>query len=70
MGYLVECYSGHKYGERPTAVLSNGDRHKIIEILSEWKSPTGFYFRVITADDCAFELKYEADRDEWSVIVI
>jgi hypothetical protein len=70
MGYLVECHSGHKYGERPTAVLFNGDCHKIIEILSEWKSPTGVYFRVLTADDFAFELKYEADRDEWSVIVI
>lgn len=70
MVYRVECYSGHKYGQRPTAVLSNGDRHEIMEIISEWKSPTGAYFRVVTVDECAFELKYEADRDEWSVSII
>ena len=70
MAYHVECHSGHKYGERPTAVLSNGERHIIIEIISEWKTPTGVYFRVLTANEIAFELKYEADHDEWSVSVI
>ena len=70
MLYHVECHSGHKYGQRPTAVLSNGDRHKIIEIIKEWKSPTGIIFQVQTDDDQAYELKYEADLDQWSVSAI
>ena len=70
MLYRVECHSGYKYGQRPTAVLSNGERHEIIEIIREWKSPTGIFFQVLTADDQAYELKYKLDRDEWSVSVI
>lgn len=70
MLYRVECHSGYKYGQRPIAVLSNGERHEIIEIIREWKSPTGIFFQVLTTDDQAYELKYKIDRDDWSVSVI
>ena len=70
MIYRVECHSGYKYGERPTAVLSEEDRYEIIEIIKEWKSPTGIFFQVLTGPEKAFELKYEPDCDEWRVRVI
>ena len=70
MIYRVECYSGYKYGERPTAVLSEENRYEITQILREWKSPTAYFFQVLTADEQAFELKFESDCDEWSVRVI
>ena len=70
MVYGVECHSGYKYAVRPTFVLSNGNRYKIIEIIKQWKSPTSINFQVLTVDEKAFELRYEAERDEWSVSVI
>jgi hypothetical protein len=63
----VECYSGHTFAERPTALIWKGRRHSIAKILNQWRSPNGPGFQVVTADGARFDLTYCETRDEWSL---
>lgn len=66
----VECYSGGEYAERPRALYWQGRRLEIAEVLLSWRTPGGKRFRVRTADQCAFELDYQAQADAWSIVKV
>ena len=70
MNYTVECYSGARYGERPTALVSEQTRLVISEVLKSWRSPTGIVFQVLTEDGQSFELISEENSARWSVETI
>jgi hypothetical protein len=70
MSYTVECYSGARYGERPTALVSEQTRLEVSEILKSWRSPTGIIFQVLTEDGQSFELIFEEKFARWSVEAI
>jgi hypothetical protein len=61
----VECHSGYTYPERPTAIVLDGRRLEIAQIISEARTPSGMYFRVKTADDRELDLEYDEEKDEW-----
>ena len=72
----VECYSGYKVNERPTAFTYQGCRWEISEILDRWYEgglnagcPATDYFKVRTADGQVFLLRYLSLFDAWSVRV-
>ena len=72
----VECYSGHKANERPTAFTYQGRRLEISEIVDRWYEgsvsadrPQIDYFKVRTADGQVFLLRYLSLFDAWSVRV-
>ncbi|MEN6373371.1 MAG: DUF6504 family protein [Smithella sp.] len=72
----VECYSGYKVNERPTAFTYQGRRWEIAEILDRWYEgstdagrPAIDYFKVRTADGQVFLLRYLSLFDAWSVRV-
>ncbi len=67
MDYKVECYSGARYGERPTALVSEQTRLEISEVLNSWRSPTGIIFQVMTEDKQSFEIVFEGFTAQWSV---
>ena len=67
MDYKVVCYSGARYGERPTALVSEQNRLEISEVLKSWRSPTGIIFQVMTEDRQSFELTFEEFTAQWSV---
>ena len=67
MDYKVECYSGARYGERPTALVSEHTRLEISEVLKSWRSPTGIIFQVMTEDRQSFESIFEEVTAQWSV---
>lgn len=67
MIYRVECYSGTKYGERPTALLSDQARLEVVEILKRWRSPTSICFQVLTTNGQSFELIYDENSEHWGV---
>ena len=67
MDYKVECYSGSRYGERPTALASEQIRLVISEVFDSWRSPTGTIFHVMTEDKQSFELIFEESSAQWSV---
>jgi hypothetical protein len=64
---LVECHSGTTYGERPIAILWEGERLLIVEIEARWRLPDGRKFRVRVEDERTFELYYVEQIDEWRI---
>ena len=66
VGVRVECYSGHEYAERPSAVHWEGVRLQVTEIESSWRTPEGMSFRVRLQDGRACMLAYSALADSWT----
>ena len=64
---LVECHSGTTYGERPIALIWEGERLPIVEIVARWRLPDGRKFRVRVEDERTFELYYIEQVDEWRI---
>ncbi|MCE5265179.1 MAG: cytoplasmic protein [Deltaproteobacteria bacterium] len=70
----VECYSGHKANERPTAFTCRGNRHEIEEIIDRWYEagidparPEISYFKIKTISGSVFILRYLSLFDSWSI---
>jgi hypothetical protein len=73
----VECYSGYKANERPTAFTHQGRRREIAEILDRWVEggldparPGTNYFKVKTAEGDVFLLRYLSLFDAWSMRIL
>lgn len=64
---LVECHSEIEYPDRPVALYWQGQRLEITEILTDWRTPTGKSFRVLTRDNQVFELSYQETTAEWQI---
>ena len=64
---LVECHSGTTYGERPIALIWEGERLPIVEIVARWRLPDGRKFRVRVENERTFELYYIEQVDEWRI---
>lgn len=64
---LVECHSGHVYGERPIALHWDGGRLLIELVEDSWRIPGGRKFRVRVQDGRVFELFYGELYDEWRI---
>jgi hypothetical protein len=70
----VECYSGYKANERPTAFTCQEHRHEVAEIIDRWYEggleadrPAIDYFKVKTTDGEVFLLRYLSLFDTWSI---
>jgi hypothetical protein len=71
---VVECYSGHKADERPTAFTFQGRRLDVEEIIDRWYEggltagrPEVNYFKVKTSGGSVFLLRYIRASDTWSI---
>ncbi len=64
---LVECRSDTEYAERPIALVWQGQRLEIAEILDRWRNPAGKGFRVRTVDGQVFELTYNEMNADWQI---
>ena len=64
---VVECHSGYTYGERPTALVWQGERFLVVAVEATWRIPAGRCFRVRVLDGRVFELFYGELYDEWRV---
>lgn len=64
---LVECRSDAEYAERPLALIWQGRRQEIAEILGRWRSPNEKGFRIKTTDGKIFKLVYRESPDDWRV---
>ena len=70
----VECYSGYKLNERPTAFTYHGHRREIREIVDRWYEgdmdptrPEVIYFKIKTTEDGIFILRYLSLFASWSI---
>jgi hypothetical protein len=64
----VECQSGAGYAERPKALVWQGQRLVVQQVLDRWRLPQGSGFRVLTCDGQVFELFYDELDDGWQVV--
>jgi hypothetical protein len=64
----VVCYSGYRYAQRPTALVWEGSRIEVGEVVSEWREPGARYYRVRTDDDRRFELCYDERNLIWTAV--
>jgi DNA-binding Lrp family transcriptional regulator len=67
-GVEVHCYSGHTYAGRPTSFVWQNAIYKVKAVEKEWREPGTKHFRISTEDNKFFELCYNEQQDEWSVI--
>ena len=67
---LVECHSGYEYAGRPTALVWEGERLEVEEVLESWRTPDGKRFRVRATDQRVFELAYHEPNDAWQVSLV
>ncbi|MBN1668886.1 MAG: hypothetical protein JW862_17470 [Anaerolineales bacterium] len=67
MSAQVECHSGSSYVDYPTVLYWLGQRLRIEQIETEWHSPAGKHYRVRTADQQIFELRYDPAGDRWQI---
>ena len=63
----VECYSGYRYAEHPTAFSYQGSRLRVVKILGRWQIPEGLRFLVLGSDEAVYELEYFRLSDHWKV---
>lgn len=63
----VECHSGSRYGERPMALIFEGQRREIAAVQRQWRLPDGPCYRVITQSEERFDLIYLEHADTWRV---
>jgi hypothetical protein len=70
----VECYSGYKADERPVAFTFRQRRYEVAEIIDRWYEggtapgrPAVNYFKVRTAENEVFLLRYLSLFDNWSI---
>ena len=63
----VECYSGHRYAQRPVAIIWGEERLEISEVEAEWHTTEGKRFLVRTVDGNRFELHYSSAEDDWLI---
>jgi hypothetical protein len=66
MRLRVQCYSGYKADERPVRFELGERSYWVSEILDQWYSPTGSYFRV-RADDGSIYILHHDWRGEESL---
>lgn len=66
----VRSYSGYRAEERPVA-FSIGDKElKIKEVIDRWYGEDYEYFKVKAEDECTYILKYDAEIDEWELLMM
>jgi hypothetical protein len=63
----VECYSGTRNAERPRVVVLGPNRLAVVEILYQWRNPTGPCFDVMLEDGQQARLCLNESEDRWSM---
>jgi hypothetical protein len=70
MDETVLCRSDSTYAERPLALLWQGRRYEIIEILARWRTPQGRGFRVQTETGQGFVILFDEAKQTWEIQLI
>jgi hypothetical protein len=61
----VECYSGYTYAQEPRAVLWQGERLAVSDIISSFRAPEGLHFKVKLQNGAELQLVYDEGNDSW-----
>lgn len=64
MQIRVHSYSGYKADERPLRFELGGRSYRVTEVLDQWYSPSGNYFRLRADDGNIYILRHDWSEDE------
>jgi len=67
MKLQVQCYAGWKADERPVRFRLKGRDFIVEEVLDQWYSPNGVFFKVRADDGHLYLLRHDQPTDEWSL---
>ena len=67
MDVTVECYAGHRGEETPRAIVLDGRRVEVAEVLDRWLSPDHRYFKVAGGDGALYILRHDVESGRWSL---
>ncbi len=67
MTSIVTTYDGYEAAVRPRALVWEGRRYLVAEVLFQSRSADGKYFRVRAEDGQLFDLFYSISTDEWQI---
>jgi hypothetical protein len=67
MAERVECRADLDYADTPLALVWDGRRLVIDEVLARWRIPVGKGFRVRTVENRLFELFYDETKEDWHI---
>ena len=67
MNDQVYCRSDSKYAERPVAMMWEGEKLEIKDILASWRTPDGISFHVLAVNEQLFNLHYSESIDNWQI---
>lgn len=62
----VDCYSGHKEGERPVRFRMGDHEYIVDEILDQWYGPEHIFFKLHANDGCLYILRRETSVPDGS----
>jgi hypothetical protein len=63
----VECYAGHRAGERPLRFVLRGRQFEVSELDGCWYSPEATYFRVRADDGNFYVLRHDETQNSWTL---
>jgi len=63
----VRCYSGSRFGERPTRIRFGDQELAVAHVVRQWRTPAGLGFDVIVTGGRRFRLVHDQAGDCWSV---
>jgi hypothetical protein len=63
----VECYAGHKAGERPLRVEIGQQMTEVSSVEDRWYSPGATFFRVLLVTGERYVLRRDDAQDVWTL---
>jgi len=66
----VKCYSGYTYAEEPRSFRWQGVAYEVEEIEKSWLEPGKRFFRVKTGGNKLFQLCYNEQHRQWSIVEV
>jgi len=67
MRLQVQCYAGHKAGQRPTSFQLGDRSYTVEEILDQWYGPDDIFFKVRANDGNVYILRHRSVTDQWTL---
>jgi len=61
----VECYAGYRGDESPRALIIEGQRYQVKDVLQQWQEPEGRYFKLRFSDGGECIVRQDAATGSW-----
>ena len=64
----VDCYSGYKVNQKPSAFFLGKRKLRVKDIIDQWYGPDHSYFKILADDASIYILRYSEASDHWELV--